>query len=36
MRMLVARGDVFINSKDAKEDSARPSDIFKITQQVSG
>lgn len=35
-RMLVASADVFVIIKDVKEDSARPSDMFKVTQQVSG
>lgn len=34
--MLVASADVFVISKDVKEDSARPSDMFKVTQQVTG
>ena len=33
--MLVASADVFVISKDVKMGSARPSDMFKDTQQVS-
>lgn len=32
----VANADVFNFSRDVKKGSAKPSDMFKVTQQLSG
>lgn len=35
-RPFVANADVFNINRDVTEGSAKPSDMFKVTQQVSG